>query len=449
MANSISAKLNPIRSGLALAAIFGWLLSFPMFGSLLVQTSGEKVLVLGLTFMLSHALGLLVLHFITPASETAVRIASIAVALLTLVYAFVDGVFLVDFLILLAMGVASAYLVLAWVAEFITVTSPILNLAVAMASANIILAAINAPWHLPQQVKFVLVAVSAVVGSFLIQRGRENGKVNMPDLKQYSVKLIKALVAFVIAIYFVGGIWYQNMAMQMMASPDWDAAIGALIYAVAIIILAFISLRSQPGNLAIYSLSSLGVSLLIILTELGGMFTNLAYHMALNFGFAAADLFFWYALWVLARLYEGRRVFGTGLGFSLVLIALSVLLSSSGRLDGSPALLYIMALTLLFLAAPFIFHYPFQLADMPVKRPETAAGLEGHLDDALTPPEILTPTEQKIYTLLMQGKTNKEIAEEMVISQHTVKFHTRNTFRKLGVKNRKELLSRSLNKNKY
>ena len=35
----------------------------------------------------------------------------------------------------------------------------------------------------------------------------------------------------------------------------------------------------------------------------------------------------------------------------------------------------------------------------------------------------LTKQEEKILNLLVQGKTNKEIAEEIFISVHTVKLH--------------------------
>ncbi|MCW3490954.1 helix-turn-helix domain-containing protein [Dethiobacter alkaliphilus] len=109
-------------------------------------------------------------------------------------------------------------------------------------------------------------------------------------------------------------------------------------------------------------------------------------------------------------------------------------------------MLYFTALTLIFLTIPIIFRYPFQLGSLSAQGTELAVGLV--IDkESLTPPDTLTPTEKKVYMLLLQGRTNADIAKELHISQNTVKFHVRNTLRKAGVKNRKELLSRSLTNN--
>jgi DNA-binding CsgD family transcriptional regulator len=439
-------KIKKIRSGLALAALFGWLLSFPMFGRLLLDTSGEKALTFGLVFVSSHAVLFLGNHFFVRRVATLiqVRAAGMAISLLTVLYGFFYGHFIVDLFVFATLGFVSAYLVLAWATEFINDTRPLLNLGIAMAGANLLYALFSAPLLSPH-VSSILLAMLSFAGAFLIQPSIK--KETFPilnDLWQQSFKMMKALAAFVIAIYFVGGIWYQTVVMQISATGGWDALISALMYAAGILILAYLAVRTQPGNLALYSLSALGLGLLVNLSGLTGMLPTLAYHMALSFGLAAADLFFWFALWVLGRLYGGRRVFGLGLGFSLVFIALSVVVSTSNWLGSSPPLLYIMALTLLFLAVPFIFRYPFQLVDLSAVHLETSAGLSFDVADMLKPPENLTAQERQVYALLVQGATNDEIAEEMFISQHTVKFHARNTFRKIGVKNRKELRSRLL-----
>jgi DNA-binding NarL/FixJ family response regulator len=45
----------------------------------------------------------------------------------------------------------------------------------------------------------------------------------------------------------------------------------------------------------------------------------------------------------------------------------------------------------------------------------------------------LTRREQEVLRQLARGLTNREIAEELVVSQDTVKAHLRHTYRKLGV----------------
>ena len=52
----------------------------------------------------------------------------------------------------------------------------------------------------------------------------------------------------------------------------------------------------------------------------------------------------------------------------------------------------------------------------------------------------LTETEIKIIKLVLRGLTNKEIADELYISEKTVKFHLYKVFKKLTLKNRSELM---------
>lgn len=51
-----------------------------------------------------------------------------------------------------------------------------------------------------------------------------------------------------------------------------------------------------------------------------------------------------------------------------------------------------------------------------------------------------TDIQNKITSLLIQGKTNPEIAKHLFLSEVTVKKHLSAMFLKLGVKNRTQLV---------
>ena len=48
----------------------------------------------------------------------------------------------------------------------------------------------------------------------------------------------------------------------------------------------------------------------------------------------------------------------------------------------------------------------------------------------------LTTREREILKLIAQGKSNQDISTELFISEHTVKTHISNLFRKLGITDR-------------
>ena len=60
------------------------------------------------------------------------------------------------------------------------------------------------------------------------------------------------------------------------------------------------------------------------------------------------------------------------------------------------------------------------------------------LANPATPPSDvhLTPRELEVLTHLADGKSNAEIAKRCWISENTVKFHLKNVFRKLGIRDR-------------
>ena len=60
-------------------------------------------------------------------------------------------------------------------------------------------------------------------------------------------------------------------------------------------------------------------------------------------------------------------------------------------------------------------------------------------NDAISGADALTAKEQLVCDMLADGKTRKEIADELGVSTNTVKTHVRSVYRKLGVHSNKEL----------
>lgn len=57
----------------------------------------------------------------------------------------------------------------------------------------------------------------------------------------------------------------------------------------------------------------------------------------------------------------------------------------------------------------------------------------------------ITKREQEVILALLDGKSNKELAETFFVTQKTIEAHLANIYRKVGVKNRLELFSRLKN----
>jgi len=60
------------------------------------------------------------------------------------------------------------------------------------------------------------------------------------------------------------------------------------------------------------------------------------------------------------------------------------------------------------------------------------------------PLESLTPRENEVLHLLADGLGNKEIASQLHLSEHTIKFHIGSILSKLGASSRTEAVSRGL-----
>ena len=56
--------------------------------------------------------------------------------------------------------------------------------------------------------------------------------------------------------------------------------------------------------------------------------------------------------------------------------------------------------------------------------------------------DMLSTREIQVLRGLALGRSNREIAAELVVSEHTVARHLQNMFRKLGVSSRREALER-------
>ena len=80
-------------------------------------------------------------------------------------------------------------------------------------------------------------------------------------------------------------------------------------------------------------------------------------------------------------------------------------------------------------------------AGQPSLSPEAAQVLIQRVNEPPTPGKDLTDREKEILALMVKGLSNNEIAEKLIVSASTAKFHVSNVLAKLGVTGRTEAVA--------
>jgi two-component system, NarL family, response regulator LiaR len=80
-------------------------------------------------------------------------------------------------------------------------------------------------------------------------------------------------------------------------------------------------------------------------------------------------------------------------------------------------------------------------AGQPSLSPEAAQVLIRNVSEPTQPQIEMTEREKEILALMVEGLSNNEIAERLIVSQSTVKFHVSNILSKLGVTGRTEAVA--------
>lgn len=256
---------------------------------------------------------------------------------------------------------------------------------------------------------------------------------------------LSPLLLFIAVTSWTGGLLHRAF---LPAMADWPgmAWLSFWPYIAALIPAGILACRRYEP-LAALSLSTLGLALLALafdnpalnpITKLTGLIGTLA-------GAAFADAFLWLSL--IYFVYRGySRTMGVGLGVNVSVIWLVGVTADLVHLS-SPVKLPLAALSgacLLFILIPVILQrLPLSAPGRPVN--DSAAGFNSNLSDLITGQENgdkFTAAEMRVLKLLLAGKKNKEIAEELFISMNTVKFHVRNILRKSNCGSRKELFGK-------
>jgi DNA-binding CsgD family transcriptional regulator len=250
-------------------------------------------------------------------------------------------------------------------------------------------------------------------------------------------KNIKKLIILIAAILFLinvnDGLSSKLIEPLFMEMEEHIIFYKRIPYIMAIIVLVVFSDKLSHLSsfyIAIFLLGMSNVALMVLGINELGFYVN---ETMLQWGLGIGDLFIWTVIGHVGHLY-GRPYKITS--FALISLLTSVFLGRilgiifSSSPDGG---LYTIAVsfTTVFVTILIIPNL-FDTIDREVVKIKEENKFEKKVN-------TLTEREIEIYNLLIKGKKNHEIAEELYITDNTLKTHLRNIYKKLNVAGKKEL----------
>ncbi len=420
-----------LRAAVALGIVFSWILSLALAGPLLAraQPSSLGPLSPAEAFALVHGVSLMALGLATaqvPRLGELLPWGGPLTAMLGLAVAASPSHWWGP--ILAAAGTTSAAAVLAVAGSLAALGLRYRAWSVAMGAfvANVPLYLAALPEHpLPDRPLAVSLALAPLGLPLLIR--------SAPPREEAALRLdtFLPLLMALWGIYLVGGLMYGVLAPGLGSVGQ---RVGVLPYlavlplsAVAVASLGTVWLgRVGPalvglGFAASALLSGAGRDVMVMVTVVGA--------------YALVDVFFWT---VLGEQGHPRMAYALGLGIMVMAIFTGMMLDgpvaelAQGREDAA-ALVAAMALLV-------------AMAAFPLWQGTPALVLSGTDGEDLASPDLapLSQREMEVLQLVARGLSNKEVAQELRLSQATVRKHLERIYRKLRVSGRAAAVARVL-----
>lgn len=262
-------------------------------------------------------------------------------------------------------------------------------------------------------------------------------------------KSIFVLVVFIIALTINSGLMYQ-VFIPAYSEIEWLTGwYWAIPYIVALYVMRFLLQKSNRPYFLYIGMA------MIMLAFIAFMFTthNASSYLLVNTLMLGAcgifDLFWWSIIGEMLEYSKSNvRMMGGGLAANVGGVLLGGILGhaiSSGDISSShvtvlalvvvcitTAILPLLNTCLVQLLKSNVYLYAF--SSLPE---ETKSQIASSIP-MLSP---LSAREKEVLNLLLAAKTNKEIAQELSISEYTVKTHVKNIYAKHDVSSRAELIT--------
>ncbi len=447
---------------MSFSLLFAYLLSFLFEGQVLYSLLDYFDVHFGtyiLAAIIAHFWGLLFCGFFTRTLQMAKRImvSGILICIIaTLPFYFTPSP--LWFIGLIIAGFAGGCAVAAW-GYFLKIFTPnnerIKSCADVLIYSNLIMIAINVvAMNASPYTGLTLSMICLIFGAVFVWRlpVDSNKTVTGYDIQKPSGDISRPML---VLFLFVSVITVNSGLMYQVINPSFEHLTGLVSWYWAVpYILALALMRNLPKRIkhSLFLYIGMGMIIAAFITFMVLGRGNIDYLIIDTLMLGACGIFdlFWWSIIgeMLDYAKNPAKVFGIGLSANVFGVLSGDLMGMSiTSIQLSTAQVTVIALTVVCVT----------LVILPPLNRQLVMLLKGHAylitydhmnekqqETVISQAKTLSPLtvrEKEVLQLILSGKSNKKIAEELLISESTVKTHARNIYSKYGVASRAELIS--------
>ena len=446
----------------SLGLYFGWMLSFPFHGPIYTVVSNNQGMpntFAVLAFMMAHTITHIILGLFLRQISIWYRmmVFSLAATIVANVVLVINTPWIWH-ASMIVMGVASSVFILGWSVVFSLSDHKEERLRI-MAStiilANLVLVTfyILTPWITINNYIF-LSFIPLIMTSYLLKTSPSHIEFNFEKTyaKQTVPKhLLFILFLFIFNIYLNGGFMYTMMLPSLRMGGSFIPYYPYMLYSIVLVLMCGLNKRISNVLMVYLGISLLGlafVSFALLNEYVSGYIMTIG---LMETSFALLDLFLWTSLGFLALKYDSPyQFFGLILGANTLSIIAGNLISKnlSNVANNRYLITALLSAASIFLAIMVVPWLIRKINTSQNHSSKTIAALNQshnsrlyqHLLSHLPHNVEVTERESEVIQLVLKGMTNKDMANELFISEHTIKTHLKNICVKFGVSRKKDLV---------